>query len=280
MNIIKCIHTNSSCYKYNTSNNVTANQVGIVVHSTGANNTQLKRYVQPSADDPNRGELLKIIGVNPYSNSWNRTINKSTHYFIGKLANGDVGVAQILPEDMPCWAIGNGRKGSYNYNPTAHIQFEICEDGLKDKAYFTECYNAAVNLCAEICRNHGWESSVIVSHHEAYLKGYGSNHADIDHWLKKFGMTMNDFRKDVDIVLHPAKDPEVGDIVMFKGTKHYSNANALLGKSCKPGKAKLMRIYRLGKSRHPYLVRYVAGSGSTVNGWVNEKDIEVLRNGS
>ena len=76
---------------------------------------------------------------------------------------------------------------------------------------------------------------MIVFRREAYKKGYTSNHRDIDHWLKKFGLTMEDFRRDVDALLHPSKKFDVGDAVAFIDTKHYSNANKLFGKTCKPG---------------------------------------------
>ncbi len=76
---------------------------------------------------------------------------------------------------------------------------------------------------------------MIVFRREAYKKGYTSNHRDIDHWLKKFGLTMEDFRRDVDALLHPSKKLDVGDAVAFIDTKHYSNANKLFGKTCKPG---------------------------------------------
>ena len=267
MKIIECLHTDSRCYKAAQP----ALPIGIVVHSTGVKNPTMKRWVQPSRGDPNYNELIAQIGKNGNGNSWNRDVKKSAHYVIGKLANGTVGTAYILPEDFCAWAIGSGKKGSYNYNPTAHIQFEICEDGLTNETYFKDCYNAAVTLCFDICSRWGWEADVIVSHKEAYKLGYGSNHADIDHWLKKFGFTMDDFRHDVDLLLHPAKIPEVGDTVEFTGNLQYTNANKILGKKAKPGTAKIVQIYQLGKSRHPYLIK-----GSTVYGWVNEEDIRVI----
>lgn len=64
--------------------------------------------------------------------------------------------------------------------------------------------------------------------------------------------------------------PAVGDTVIYKGTRHYSNANAITGPTCKPGKAKITQIYRLGQSKHPYHLIAVSGGGSTVYGWVDE----------
>jgi N-acetylmuramoyl-L-alanine amidase CwlA len=164
--------------------------------------------------------------------------------------------------------VGTGKRGSYNYTPTAHIQIEVCEDDLKDKEYFYACFRRASILCADLCARYGWEPDVIVSHKEAYKLGYASNHADIDHWMKKHGFTMKDFRQRVDLLLHPEKLIDAGDTVQFVGTKQYTNASKLLGKKAKPCEATVLQIYRLGSSRHPYLVK-----GSGVYGWVDEADV-------
>ncbi len=262
--MITCLHTDSRCYQAAQE----AIPVGIVLHSTGANNPYLKRYVQPSKNAPDREALLALLGENRNGNHWNRDVTKSVHYIIGKRADGVVDTALIIPENFCAWGVGKGNKGSFNYNPTAHIQIEVCEDALKDKNYFLSCYAEAVALCADICRRHGWEADVIFSHKEAHKLGYASNHEDIDHWLKKFGYTMEDLREEVDILLHPDKIIDVGDSVEFVGTKQYTNANKLLGKKATPCRVTVLQIYQLGKSRHPYLVK-----GSGVYGWVDEKDV-------
>ena len=63
--------------------------------------------------------------------------------------------------------------------------------------------------------------------------------------------------------------PKVGDIVDYKGSVHYTSANASTPKGCKGGKAKITQIYRLGSSKHPYHLIRVTGSGATVWGWVD-----------
>ena len=63
--------------------------------------------------------------------------------------------------------------------------------------------------------------------------------------------------------------PKVGDTVVYNGTKHYASANATSAQSCKGGKAKITQIYQLGKSKHPYHLVRVSGSGATVYGWVD-----------
>ena len=212
MRLIECLHTQSSCYM----DNEPAKQYGIVVHSTGANNPGLKRYVQPSSDNPKREELFNLIGENKNGNHWNRNIEKAVHYMIGELADGSVATVQTLPEDICCWGCGKGKNGSFNYNPTAHIQFEILEDDLKDKTYFEKVYKEATELCADICKRHGWDSSVIVSHKEAHKKKYASNHADIDHWLKEHKLTMNDFRASVQKILEKENEEHLPEFEPYK----------------------------------------------------------------
>lgn len=196
MEIRKCILTNSDCYKYGKP----INPVGIVVHSTGANNPYLKRYVQP--DDG-------LLGVNKYNNSWNRPgLSVGVHAFIGKDKNGDVRVYQTLPYNQSAWGVGSGKKGSYNYNPTGHIQFEICEDGLNDVNYFNKAFDLAAEYCAYLCKEFNLSVESIVGHIEAYKLGYGSNHGDPENWLKKFGKDMNWFRDLVRSKLNIQPTPE------------------------------------------------------------------------
>ena len=65
---------------------------------------------------------------------------------------------------------------------------------------------------------------------------------------------------------------KVGDVVNFVGNKHYTGSGAVsIGKSCKPGKAKITAIKNGAK--HPYHLVNVSGGGSTVYGWVNADDI-------
>lgn len=195
MDLRKCFLTQNDCYKEAR----TIKPVGIVVHSTGANNKTLKRYVQP--DDG-------ILGVNKYKNDWNHPgINKCVNAFIGCNSLGTVSVYQTLPWTMRPWGCGSGINGSYN---NSHIQFEICEDALNDETYFKEAFKAAAELCAYLCKEYSILPIHIVSHHEAYEKGYASGHADCDHWLKKFGKNMDWFREQVNAIL--------------EGTKSYNNS--------------------------------------------------------
>lgn len=78
--------------------------------------------------------------------------------------------------------------------------------------------------------------------------------------------------KDLSLVSGGSKKwvPAVGDTVNYNGTTHYVSANATNASKCKGGKAKITAIYQLGKSKHPYHLIRVNGSGATVYGWVDE----------
>lgn len=185
MKLIECILTKNDCYK--AGKKITPK--GIMVHSTGANNPYIKRYVQPNVGG---------IGTNNNGNHWNQSgIKKCVHAFIGKLEGGSIATAQTLPWNHRAWHCGSGRNGSAN---NTHISFEICEDGLTDKSYFTKVYQEAVELCAYLCKQYKLDplkDGVIICHSEGAARGIASNHGDVMHWFPKHGKTMNDFRNDV-----------------------------------------------------------------------------------
>ena len=159
---------------------------GIVVHCTGANNPNLKRYVGP--DD---GKL----GVNTNNNHWNSPDgSKCVHAFIGYDKNGTVRCYQTLPWDYRPWGCGAGKKGSYN---DSHIQFEICEDDMTNKQYFKDSFGMAIELCVYLSKKFDIRLDKIVSHKESHKLGYASDHGDPEHWMTKFDWTMDTFRNKV-----------------------------------------------------------------------------------
>lgn len=166
-----------------------------MLHSTGANNKYLKRYVQP--DD---GRL----GVNPYNNSFNEFRpggrKVAVHGFIGLLADGTVATYQTLPWDIEGWHAGG------DANDLGYIGIEICEDGLDDAVYFGKVYREAVELFAYLANMFGWNPyEDIIDHHEGHKLGIASGHVDTSHWLPRFGKTMDIFRADV------AREMQEGD---------------------------------------------------------------------
>lgn len=111
------------------------------------------------------------------------------------------------------WHCGKGNKGSGN---NTHIGVEMTEpatikytggatwveigDGSNTKAVVLANYKNAVEYFALRCKQFGLDplkDGVIISHAEGHARGYASNHGDPEHIWSKFGLTMDQFRKDV-----------------------------------------------------------------------------------
>ncbi|BAH07375.1 hypothetical protein CKR_2324 [Clostridium kluyveri NBRC 12016] len=224
MKLYKLILTNNACYKAGK----TIKPKGIMVHSTGANNPWLKRYVGP--DDG-------LLGKNQYNNHWNQDKpggrQVCVHAFIGKLADGSIATYQTLPWNHRGWHAGGDANNT-------HIGFEICEDGLTDASYFSAVYKEAVELCVHLCKLYGLSEKDIICHSEGYKQGIASNHADVMHWFPKHGKTMDTFRADVKKLLseeeksaEPAKKKYYR--VQIGAYTVKANAEAQLAKAKKAG---------------------------------------------
>ena len=192
MKLYELIFTNNDCYK--SGRKITPK--GVMVHSTGANNPNLKRYVGP--DDG-------LLGKNKYDNHWNKSgISKCVHAFIGKLADGSVATYQTLPWDHRGWHCGAAGNNT-------HISFEICEDNLADADYFGKVYREAVELTAFLCEKYNLDpmaDGVVICHKEGNQRGIASNHGDVLHWFPKHGKSMDAFRVDVKSTMGGAKPAE------------------------------------------------------------------------
>lgn len=184
MRLEKQLLTKNDCYKAGR----TIIPRGVMVHSTGANNPKVSRYVPGN----------EVLGYNTGGNHWDQPdVSKCVHAFVGKFADGSVGAVQTLPWTMRGWHCASGSKGSGN---NTHISFEICEDGLEDEGYFAAVYQEAVELTAYLCKEYNLDplaDGVVICHQEGYQRGVASNHADVLHWFPKYGKTMDDFRADV-----------------------------------------------------------------------------------
>ena len=178
-----------------------------MVHSTGANNPLVARYVQPVEGQKDEAQLKAEIGGNRNANDWNNPgLDVCTHAFVGKLADGGVGTVQTLPWNHRGWHAGTGTSGGSANN--THIAFEICEDDLTDEGYFRKVYQEAVELTAMLCKTYNLNplaDGVVICHSEGYQRGVASNHADVMHWFPKFGKSMDTFRADVSKAMTPAQ---------------------------------------------------------------------------
>ena len=236
---IVCLMTQSTCYQGTTE----MKPLGVLWHSTAANNPRISRYVQPDDDAPNRDEMIRLLGTNQYKNDWNHIyLRAGVTAFVGKLASGEIASVQTLEWTQSPWGCGAGSKGTCNYG---WMQFEICEDNLKSKEYFDAVYNEACELTAYYCKMfdldphgtvmfNGVEVPVILDHALSHKLKLGSNHGDVQHWFKKYNKTLDDVRNDVAKLLAEDKAEEVKP--------------APEAKPVTPNPAPTKQIYRVRKS--------------------------------
>ena len=207
-----CMQTNSTCYK----GTRTMVPKGVLWHDTGAGNPNISRYVQPLETDADYAEKIALLGKNRYGNDWNHKERKAgMNCFIGKLADGSVATVQTMPWNYKPWGCGAGSKGSLN---NTHMQFEICDDGYGSREYFEAVYKEACEITAYYCKMYGLDPlgtfvyngvtvPVITTHDESYDLKLGSNHGDPVKWLKKYGKTMDDARRDVAALMSGKVEP-------------------------------------------------------------------------
>lgn len=180
LKLIQRFVTNNACYKKGTP----MKPKGIMIHTTGAVNPYLHRYVDGGAP----------LGVNKYGNHWD-TLHPDgkevcVHAFIGKAENNQVMIAQTLPWEMRGWHAG----GSANID---NIGIEICESETNEVDYFKQVWQQLVALCVFLKREYRFTSSAIIGHSEGYHTGVASNHSDPEPFFKVFGKTMSDLRQEV-----------------------------------------------------------------------------------
>lgn len=289
---IECIMKNSTCYKGTT----VFKPKGVLWHSTGANNTNISRYVQPHKTDSNYDEMVALLGKNKYNNDWNHIVLRAgVNAFIGKLADGTVAAVQTLPWDYAPWGCGKGSKGTCN---DTHIQFEIAEDNLSNKDYFDKIYKEACELTAYLCYMYdidpygtisynGVTVPTILCHADSYKLGLGSNHGDVVHWFKKYGKTMEDVRDDVAAIMkkNVATTPTTTTKTLYRIRKDWSNAASQVGaftdlenakKACDVAGSQYNVYDETGKVVYPVAIDFNDGEQinlSTDAKYINGKDV-------
>lgn len=233
--ITKHYFTKNECYKVGAH----LEPKGFMIHSTGADNPNLSRYI----DDP------KNLGPNKYNNHWNQFRPDGrqvcVHGFIGLDKNKKIKVYNTLPTDMQAWHCG----GSAN---TTHIGYEICEDNLKDKDYFEEAMDVAMEVCAYYCMMYDFSYKNVISHAEGYKKGVASNHGDIDYWLKKYNKDMNWFREGVKKKIKALPKPKASAQIYSDGSWGNNKKNGeIVGK--KGYRMRAIRMNATSTEGNPYL---------------------------
>ena len=213
MNLIQNYLTQSGCYK--AGKHITVK--GLMIHSVGC--------PQPKAD--------------VFMKNWNRAdANACVHAIVEP--DGDV--YQLLPWDFRGWHCG----GSAN---NTHIGVEMTEpstikyagganctetgDGENTKAHVLATYKYAVELFAFLCHQFGLDpmaDGVVISHSEGCRRGIASNHGDVEHLWSKFGLTMEQFRKDIKVAMEGSLAADSLTAIMGKAVATADQMKAYLKK--------------------------------------------------
>jgi N-acetylmuramoyl-L-alanine amidase len=261
MNLKTIMFTRSDCYREGMAKKDNITPCGVMWHSTGANNPTLKRYVAP--DDG-------TIGNNRWNNHWNQPRKRRVcpHAWIGKLADGSIATVQCLPWTLRGWHSGSGQRG--NANTLGYIGFEICEDNLRNRDYAMAAYKEAVELTAYLCKKFGLDPleknrhglPTVIDHAEGHRLGIASNHGDVMHWFKRYGVSLDGIRRDVAVELariqNQDKPKQVVPFVvrLEAGTPYYHTAAA----KHYAGKIKHSTNYTIVEERNGY-GRLKSGAG-------------------
>ena len=180
MNLKQNYLTQSGCYK--AGKRITVK--GLMIHSVGC--------PQPKAD--------------VFMKNWNRAEASAC---VHAIVEPDGDVYQILPWNHRGWHCGGGANNT-------HIGVEMTEpatirytggskwtetgDGENTKNHVLATYKYAVELFAYLCSQYNLDplaDGVVISHSEGCRRGIASNHGDVEHLWSKFGLSMEQFRKDI-----------------------------------------------------------------------------------
>lgn len=183
MNIIKKYATNNMHYK----NNRIIKVKRLVLHSVGT--------PQPNPD--------------VFAKRWDSTSNQ----YLAHIVLGTDKAYEILPcmqtkgEAVFCWHVGNANSDSIGVEMTEPSTIKYTGganwaelDLSNTRAHVIATYKNAVSVFAQLCIFHNLDpllDGVVLSHSECYKRKIGTNHGDVEHLWKKFGLSMDQFRQDV-----------------------------------------------------------------------------------
>lgn len=231
----------------------------IVIHETGntSNGSNAKGH----------SNYLKNLAIA-------NTTYKSWHYTVD-----DHEIYHHIPDNEVTWNAGDGsREGGGNF---AGISMELC---INSDGNFEKTMDNAAWLTAKLLKENNLTISAVKQHHDFSGKNCPQTIREKGLWnnflttVKKYytgGSSSNSFNTSTDTST-TVTDFKVNDVVQFTGNTHYKSSDATQGYTCKPGKVKVTKVYRVGKSKHPYMVVAVSGGGSTAYGWVDEKDLKEI----
>ena len=194
----------------------------------------------------------------------------SANYIVG--FDGSIGLAVEEKDRSMC--------SSNKYNDHRAVTIEVASDTKHPYAVTDKAYKALIELLVDVCKRNDikelkWKADEgligkVDQQNMTVHRWFANKACPGDYLFQRHGQIADAVNARLKSSSKPAEaevDWEVGEVVDFVGTKHYSSAAASNGKDCKPGKAKITAVSRTGK----YTVHLVAekGGSSNVYGWVD-----------
>lgn len=185
----------------------------------------------------------------------------SYHYAID-----DKEVVQGLEENVNGWHASDGPDGPGNRKG---IGIEICWSKSGGDR-FIKAEKLAAEFIAQELKKKGWGLDKVKKHQDFDPNGKYCPHRTLDMGWQRF-LNM------IDSYMNPVPEPvptakfEKGEVVNFKGGKHYTSSSGSTGYNVTAGPAKITAV-SIGNA-HPYHVVHT-DSSSAVYGWVDAADIE------
>lgn len=176
-------------------------------------------------------------------------------------------------------------------NDNRAVTIEVASDTKHPYKVTDAAYKALINLCVDICQRNGikelkWKADKsligkVDQQNMTVHRWFANKSCPGDYLYNLHGQIAAEVNKRLGVVAKPTDNANttleyaVGDVVTFKGTKHYASSDSNNGKSCKPGEARVTAVAKKGK--HPYHLIKTTGSTSTVYGWVDAADITKVK---
>lgn len=288
---------------YATSLNYVSNVMAII-RSYG-----LTKYDTKEVSDMSNSPLVSYTKLSPnHSGKRTHSIDRITpHCIVGQCSVETLGnIFAPTSQQASCqYGIGaDGRVGMYveeknrswcsssNENDQRAVTIECASDTKHPYAFKAVVYDKLIELCVDICKRNGkskllwlWDKSKTLNYSQKAdemvltVHRWFANKSCPGDWLySRMGELAETVTKRLGgkVSTAPATqtatgDYEVGDIVDFTGSTHYTSSTATKGSACKAGKAKVTAVAKGAK--HPYHLVRESGGTSTVYGWVNAEDV-------
>lgn len=172
-------------------------------------------------------------------------------------------------------------------NDNRAITIEVASDTKHPYKVRDAAYKALIDLCTDICKRNGikelkWKADKsligkVEQQNMTVHRWFANKACPGDYLYNLHGQIAAEVNARLGVVSDTTPDTNaaleyaVGDVVTFKGAKHYASSNSTNGKRCKPGEARVTSVAKNGK--HQYHLIKTTGSASTVYGWVDAADI-------